>query len=148
MKGNNSALLRNPRARVRLAFGLFAIALVGAGCSSTTMRVYVDSTADTNGGLPFYAVIRAVDQAAYVTDTYEAVAGKVFVNPADPSVLRTEVIYPGIEREIEIKKPENLPIGIYFLFTKPGEKWKTAVRQPLPSTVEIELAGNQIKSEG
>ncbi len=138
---------------LRRAAALSALLALGAlagasGCaSSSTMTIRIAPAPETNDGLPFYAVVRTVEQAAYVTDTYDAVASRVFANPADPSVVRTEVIYPGVEKEIEVEKPKALPLGIYFLFTNPGERWKTSVRQPVPDSVEIELAKNEIQNE-
>src|SRR2546421_12880563 len=106
---------------------LLALVLAGlAGCSSSKIQVAVDSTPETNGGKPFYVVVRAVEQATYVTDTYDAIAAKVFANPPDPSVLRSEVVFPGKTAKVECVKPESLPIGVYFLFTQPGQRWKTA----------------------
>jgi hypothetical protein len=119
-----------------------------AGCSSTRMTIYVDSTPETNGGRPFRAVVRTVEPSAYLTETYATVASKLFTTPPDGSILRSEVIYPGVEKEIELEKPQgNVPLGIYFLFTQPGERWKTTRKAPLPSSVEIELGANEIKKE-
>ena len=122
-------------------------AAVLAGCSSNKLKIEVSSSAETNEGRPFYTVIRQVEQATYVTDSYEAVAAKVFANPPDPSVLRSEVIYPGQTAELTVTKPEVLPIAVYFLFSQPGERWKMSKVQPLPSSIDIELEKNQIKGE-
>lgn len=132
-----------------LGRALFAalLALTGAGCSSDTVNVRIESTEKTNGGLPFYVVFRTVEGAAFVTESYDAVAKKVFANPKDQSVLRAEVVYPGVEREIAVEKPVALPLGVYFLFTKPGERWKTQRSLPVPSSMDIELDGNEIKRE-
>jgi hypothetical protein len=129
----------------------FRVALLAAvvlgGCSSNKMKIEVSSTVETNEGRPFYTVIRQVEQATYVTDSYEAVAAKVFANPPDPSVLRSEVIYPGQTAQLTVTKPEVLPIAVYFLFSQPGGRWKMSQVQPLPSSIDIELEKNQIKGE-
>lgn len=130
-------------AHLLAALPLAAVLLLG-GCSSTKMKVEVTSTSDTNGGRPFYAVFRSVDPGTYVTDSYEAIAGKVFA--PDPTVLRTEVVYPGVKGEIAVPKSEALPVGIYFLFTTPGEKWKILRQQPLPSSIQVELGKNDVSS--
>lgn len=124
----------------RLRTGLIALgaALLG-GCSSSELSVAVTSLGETNGGRPFYAVVRSVDQGTHFTDTYESIAGKVFANPADPSVLGAEVIYPGVDAKLVVPRPEGASVGIYFLFTTPGERWKVHKAQPLTSSVEVEL---------
>ena len=82
-----------------------------------------------------------------MTDSYDTVASKVFANPPDPSVLRSEVVYPGTTLDLTVVKPEMLPIAVYFLFTNPGERWKMSQVQPLPSSMDIGLDKNQIKGD-
>jgi hypothetical protein len=118
------------------------VGLLG-GCSSTEMTLGITAKGDVNGGRPFYAVVRAVDQGTHVTDTYESIAGKVFANPPDPTVIKTAVIYPGVEQQLKFKKPEGLPVGVYFLFTSPSDKWKILRPQPLASAT-IELGANGV----
>ena len=130
---------------------LLALALVaigGMGCSSTGMTIYVDAAEGTNEGQPFYAVVREIDDAAYVTEAYETVASKVFATPADPTVLKSVVIYPGSDAVIELEnKPNGKKVGVYFLFSRPDERWKMSRAQPLPDSIEVELEGSRIKDE-
>jgi hypothetical protein len=137
---------------MRASSVLFAILVgliaTGSGCASNEMRVDIDSTADTNGGRPFYVVLRSVEQAEYVTDSYDAIAKKAFATPPDPALIRSEVIYPGVRRSVTFDKPATLPVGIYFLFTEPGERWKTARNPPFPSSIKIQLGKNQIIQDG
>jgi hypothetical protein len=134
------------RSRRSLA-ALGGVLLALAGCSSNKLKIEVNSTIETNEGRPFYAVVRQVEQATYVTDGYDIVAAKVFVNPPDPSVLRSEVVYPGKTLELTVPKSETAPIAVYFLFSRPGERWKMSRVQPLPSSLTIELDKNQIKGD-
>lgn len=132
------------RAVGALAFAL-AAGTAASGCSSTQCELTVQSKPETNGGKPFYALVRAVEQATFVTDGYDSIAARVFPNPPDPTVLSSEVVYPGIKAKLTFKKPEGVPIGIYFLFTQPGERWKISKVQPLPNSMSIELDKNSIK---
>jgi hypothetical protein len=125
---------------------LAGVALLAAGCASDKLTVSVASTPETNEGKPFYAVVRACDQATFVVDDYDTIAKKLFANPADPSYLRSEVIYPGIDSKIVVKKPDTLPVAVYFLFTTPSDKWKMTKAQPLPSSLDLELDRSEIKS--
>ena len=116
------------------------------GCASSGTSLTVTSKEETNGGRPFYAVVRSVDEATHLTDTYEAIAAKVFANPADASVLATQVIYPGVEATVSVEPSETLSLGVYFLFTNPGEHWKVLKHQPLPSSLEIDLGVSDVAS--
>ena len=137
------------RASNILAVAVLAlVALAGVGCSSTGVSIYVDAASGTNDGQPFYAVVRSIDEAAFVTDAYETVAAKVFASPADQTVVRSAVIYPGVNQVIELKeKPTGKTLAVYFLFTKPSERWKTSRSQPLPDSIEIKLEDSKIKDE-
>jgi hypothetical protein len=128
---------------------VLALALGGlaSGCASDTVRLRVQSTAQTNAGLPFYVVVRSADSAEFLTQSYDGIASGVFATPKDKNLLHAEVVYPGVEKEIEIEKPQALPLGIYFMFSKPGDRWKTSRAQPLPSSVDIELDASEIKQE-
>ena len=132
----------------RLAAALAGLLVAGlTGCASDTVRLRVQSTSQTNAGLPFYVVVRSADSGEFLTQSYDGIAASVFATPKDKSLLHAEVVYPGMEKEIEIAKPEAQPLGIYFMFTKPGERWKTSRAQPLPSSVDIELDDSEIKQE-
>jgi hypothetical protein len=133
--------------RVRALSLAFVGALLVAvsGCSSPSCDLVVESTAETNGGKPFYAVVRAVEQATFVTDGYDSIAARVFANPPDPTVLSSDVIYPGIKAKLTFKKPDGGTVGVYFLFSQPSERWKISKVQPLPNTIDIGLDKNTIK---
>ena len=62
-------------------------------------------------------------------------------------MLRSEVVYPGRTLELTVKKPEAVPIAVYFLFAHPGDRWKLSQPQPLPSSLSVELDKNQIKGD-
>lgn len=128
----------------RVMLSTMTVLLVG--CGSSQIGIYVESTETTNSKRPFYLVIRAVDQKDYVSESYQEVADKVFHDPAK-TVLKTEVIYPGRTAAVTLDMPEQLPLGIYFLFTEPGTLWKSFIPQPLPSSIEFQLEGNGIKSQ-
>jgi hypothetical protein len=121
------------------------VSLFGLGCSSAPeVTVEVTSTAETNGGRPFYAVTRSVEQTTYITDTYEGIAARIFATPPDPTILKAEVIYPGVPATWTVEQPEGLSVGVYFMFTDPGDGWKIVRSPPLPTTIEVELGVNSV----
>lgn len=122
------------------------ICILLTGCGSSQIYVYVESTKETNGGRPFYMVVKAVEEKAYTVENYHDVADVVY-DKEDKKLLIKEVIYPGKEKEAYINMPEDLSVGIYFLFTDPGEKWKTLLKHPLPSDVEFKLTKNEIETQ-
>ncbi|GIW70589.1 MAG: hypothetical protein KatS3mg102_0131 [Planctomycetota bacterium] len=145
-QGTARAGERSPRRHrlVPLVLALAAAAIAGGGCASGRATLRIEAAAQTNDGRPLYMVLRAVDGAEFVTETYEDIAARVFAAPPDPSIIRADVVYPGMVRAIAFDPPERKPIGVYFLFTEPGDRWKTMLQQPLPSTVEIRLGPNTI----
>jgi hypothetical protein len=133
----------SPHARWRVLGWLFA-ALLASGCASNHITVHVKPTAGTNQGRPLYMVVRTVDSKKYLSETYTDVVAKV-VAP-DDSVLETSVIYPGAERSMKIKVPEESAVAVSFLFTAPDGAWQALVDAPLPGSVDFELLESRIKT--
>lgn len=108
------------------------------------LTLVVKSNSGTNNGVPFHIALRSVDTQVFLTDSYQDVAEVIFSTPPDTSVLGTAAIIPGSKREISVNRPEDMPVGIYCLFTEPGEEWKMMLSQPLYSKYTISLEQNRI----
>jgi predicted component of type VI protein secretion system len=110
-----------------------------AGCSRKSpaptpppqMDIDVASDHQTNDGQPFYLVIRAVTDKQFLTDNYQGIAGMVYSDPPDPTVLLAAPILPGKERQFKVVKPTQGAIGLYFLFSQQTDQWKMLLSQPL-----------------
>lgn len=120
---------------------VFIILICIYGCKHTklTLRSYPD----TNKGQPVYVMIRSVNAKKFLTDSYQDIADKVFADPPDPSVLDYKAILPGQKQKIKLKKPDT-SVGIYCMFTEPGDEWKIILPRPLNSKYKIELEKNRI----
>ncbi len=114
--------------------------------ASTKIAVVAEDT--SNGGTPFYAVVRAVDKTGFLTDNYQEIANTTFADHPDQNILNTQVIYPGRKKEILVNLPKDKAIAIYFLFTSPGDRWKAILYSPIPNRVDIALGTNQIIKQG
>jgi hypothetical protein len=47
--------------------------------------------------------------------------------------------------KILVVKPDKLSIGVYVLFTQPGEKWKMLLEKPLESEYKINIKKNALE---
>ncbi len=131
--------------RYRLAWPLLLLlASLGGGCT-TSMRVNIESSAQTNGGRPLYVMIRKIDGKTFISENYEAVSAKVFAYPQDPTVLQSEIVVPGRDNKLSVRQDDDSDLAIYFFFTAPGKKWRLPLNQPVPAELFIELGSNQIK---
>ncbi|WP_052420317.1 hypothetical protein [Hyalangium minutum] len=124
--------------------GWLFVALLASGCASNHITVHVKPSAGTNQGRPMYMVVRTVDSKKYLSETYTDVVAKV-VTP-DDSVLETSVVYPGAEKSLKIKVPEESAVAVSFLFTAPDGAWQALVDAPLPGSVNFELLESRIKT--
>lgn len=132
-------LLRGAR-----ALGALLVAgLLVTGCASSQLSIVVQSSKDTNEQRPFYVLVRSVDQPTYVAEAYQSVARRVMA--PDDSVLKAEVIYPGMKKQIDVPRQEKTPVAVYFLLTSPSGEWKTLIEQPLPGTVQLQLGASRIE---
>lgn len=109
-----------------------------------TLAIRVRSTVLTNDGRPLYGVVRAVSLKDFVEDGYQGVADLV-VEP-DDSVLTTFMVFPGIEFDTQIPKPEAKTVAIYCLFTEAtGGSWKRLFEEP--ESIDVSLGADRLEHE-
>lgn len=136
-----------------LALALLALlTLVAMGCGGKQKGgatkqdpesvIVVLSGHKTNKGRPFYVLVRNVDLKTYLAEPYTDVAGKV-ITP-DDTVLASDVIFPGRRTELRLRVAEDASLSVYFLFTAPGNPWKTRIEQPVPRKIELHLGDDRI----
>jgi hypothetical protein len=120
--------------------------LLGVGCVPGQLTISVSAAPNVNQSRPVYMVVRTLDSKAYVSQTYDEVVAKV-ITP-DASVLHTEVVYPGGNKQVSVKVPQSLPVAVSFLFTSPDGAWQTLLDALVPGTVDIQLVGSRIAEGG
>jgi hypothetical protein len=123
---------------------LIVSAMLSSGCAST-LRFSVTAETNTNKNAPVYLVVRSVDGQAFLAEHYNAVAEKVFQGVPDKSILERKIIFPGQSETIQIDTPAEGNIGVYILFSEPGENWRIPLQAPFPEEVLISLGKNQIR---
>jgi len=123
---------------------LLVTASLSSGCA-TTLRFSVTAEEDTNKNAPVYLVVRSVDGQAFLAEHYNAVAEKVFQGVPDKSILERKIIFPGQTETIQIETPAEGNLGVYILFSEPGENWRIPLQAPFPEEVLISLGKNQIR---
>ncbi len=139
---------------VNPVFIVFAAALLAAaGCAMKTKPVSapkinftVKSTTAANEGKPFYIVIRSCNSKEFVTGGYDSVAGALFGDPPDKSIIAYHEVIPGYTLELTAEKPDTNSIGVYCLFSDPGDEWKQLLPRPLEPRYKIDLGRNTIVS--
>lgn len=127
---------------------LLAAAAILSGCASSASApqivIKVNAPRTVNGGRPMQMLVRNVDGATFSSESYPAAAAKV-VTP-DPSVLRSEVIYPGANLSISLAKPDKGDLAVYFFFLTPGPEWKVLLPPPFDSSVRIQLGSDRVQA--
>ena len=108
------------------------------------MKLHVQTDSATNDGQLFYMLVRAVSDKQFLTESYQTVAGMVFTDPPDKTVVGSHVILPGNTQELQVLQPEESPAAFYFLFTNPGDQWKKIIDQPLASAYNIKIQKNDV----
>ena len=144
-------------ARRAIGAALFAICAIGAaGCGGAAAQVrkpapvHLEITAgkDTNHGGPLYVVVRKLDQAGFLADDYDAIADRLFAEPGDPSVLRKVIVRPGQALTIDADRDlaDGQILGVYFLFSVPGDSWRLAISDRAIQRIRIVLGASGIVS--
>lgn len=130
---------------------LLAILACLTGCLETKkddeVTFLIKTTRATNQGTPLYVVLKETNMAQFLTQDYHEIAAQSFWKENDTSGLVKKVLVPGATNKITLPAPgKDKSIGIYFLFTDPGESWKYILDRPKAEKVKILLGEREYKS--
>lgn len=101
----------------------------------------------TNEGTPLYVVLQETSMAHFLTEDYHEIAAQIFKNENNEKALVKRVLVPGSINKITIPNPgKDKSIGVYFLFTNPGESWKYILDKPKAEKVKILLGEREYRS--
>ena len=114
-----------------------------SGCAKNQMSFKVQSNDNTNDEQPVCIVIRTVNYNNFLTESYQDIAGMVYADPPDSSVIASHIILPGTKKKIKIDIPPKDLVGVYCLFKEP-DIWRILLRRPLDSKYYIILEENRI----
>jgi hypothetical protein len=114
------------------------------GCSADgpqkpEIDFYVDPSYEVNDGRIVYLMARTVNEKQFLDESYTEIAGKAFPKSDDPELLKVQPIYPGQKIKVHVSGPEKGHIAIYFMFTDPGNNWRSILELPLQDAYGIEL---------
>ena len=113
------------------------------GCAKNHMSIKIRSNYSTNNEQPVCIVIRSVNYNNFLTESYQDIAGMVYADPPNPSVIASHIILPGTKEKIEIEIPPKELVGVYSLFKEP-DIWKVILSRPFDKKYYIILEHNRI----
>jgi hypothetical protein len=113
------------------------------GCAKNRMSIKIQSNYNTNDEQPVCIVIRSVNYNNFLTESYQDIAGMVYADPPNPTVIASHIILPGTKEKIEIEIPPKELVGVYSLFKEP-DIWKVILRRPFDKKYYIILEHNRI----
>lgn len=115
-------------------------------CETNTLTLQIATSRKTNGGTPFYVLLKATDFAQFLREDYQEIASAISFPDENPAHLATLCLIPGSAKTIKIKKPKDKSIAIFCLFTYPGEIWKHIIDNvDGPQKIKVILGENEIK---
>jgi len=134
-----------------MRFLLLALLVSLTGCFQTKkedeVTFYIKTTKTTNQGTPFYVVVKETSMAQFLTQDYHQIAAQSFWKEEDTSNLLKRVLVPGSTYKITLPSPgKDKSLGVYFLYTNPGDYWKYIVNKPKAEKVKILLGEGEYKS--
>jgi hypothetical protein len=106
---------------------------------------HIAPNASVNNQRPVYIVFRKVNTKNFLTESYDNIADMVYADPPDESLLAWHILMPGQNEKVLVTKPDKLSLGVYVLFTQPGEKWKMLLEKPLKSEYKISIQKNVLE---
>jgi len=102
------------------------------------------SATDTNGGTALHVLVRKTNKIDYPRQDYDDVAKSLLLE-SDPNTLEWVVVTPDATREIVVARPVDGQVGVYFLFSDPGARWRHLVDDDEVEYVQFEVGRDQIK---
>jgi hypothetical protein len=87
----------------------------------------------------------SVNAKNFLTENYDNIADMVYADPPDESLLAWHILMPGQNEKVLVAKPDKLSIGVYVLFTQPGEKWKMLLEKPFKSEYKFNINKNVLE---
>lgn len=129
-------------------FSLLALAFLSS-CSycfdNQETLLTVENQKNSNHGLPLYMLVKEVEKAEFLTDDYRGITKEIFSPLKDSAYIFSDVTMPGDFYKVKFPHPDNNKLlGVYFLFTDPGEEWKFMI-EPRASRVDVLIGENEIK---
>jgi predicted component of type VI protein secretion system len=133
---------------------IFAFALITlcfTGCYQTKkegeVTFLIKTTQETNQGAPLYVVLRETNMAQFLIQDYHEIAAQSFWKEENQPGTVKMVLIPGSTNKITLPVPgKDKSVGVYFLFTNPGESWKYILDKPKAEKVKILLGEREYKS--
>lgn len=122
-----------------------------SGCfqqkSEDMVTFLIKTTKNTNQGTPLYVVLKETNMAQFLTQDYHEIAAQSFWKEEDATGGMKMVLIPGSTNKISLPSPgKDKSVGVYFLFTNPGESWKYILDKPKAEKVKILLGEREYAS--
>jgi hypothetical protein len=102
------------------------------------------SGTDTNGGTALHVLVRKTTKIDYPRQDYDDVVKSLLLE-SDPNTLEWLVVTPESTREVVVSRPADAQVGVYFLFSDPGARWRHLVDDDSIEYVQFEVGRDQIK---
>lgn len=87
--------------------------------------IHVSTTESTNEGRPFCLYIKEVEKGEFIRHEYQEIVQEVNPFAEEAPAIQPYFLHPGKNYDIRIpRKHMDKPLGIYVLYTNPGDDWK------------------------
>jgi len=87
---------------------------------------------------------RQIGMLRFLLESYDEIAGMVYSDPPDESLLAWHPLLPGKKDKIKVEKPKKNDVAVYALFTQPGDGWKIMLKNPLGSKYDINVQNGSL----
>ncbi len=140
-------------ARLRRSSGALWLALACGGgdpglrtpAPAPVLTIRLQSTPATNGGGALHVLVRRTTRVDYPRLAYEDIVASLS-QKSDPSTLAWEVLRPGTTPEYQVRLPEEGALGVYFLFSHPGPRWRHLLADEQAGSVTYRLGADSIEA--
>ena len=89
-----------------------------------TNIVQIKTTKSTNHGSPVYVIIKNADLAEFLRDDYQKIVTEELLSEEKKDSVQKICLLPGMTKTLYLPNSKKGLVGIYCMFTDPGDEWK------------------------
>ncbi len=132
---------------MKYLYSFFLLVILSAcGQRTETATFQIKTVESTNNNTPFYVLFKATDLPHFLTEDYKKIAHQRMLAGDDKTYLESAFFIPGETKTITVEKQPDKAIGVYFIFTHPGEEWKYLATENGSDHIKLLVSEDEIKN--
>lgn len=111
------------------------------------VRMQLRTTADSNGALPVYYAVRAVEDEAVFAEGYDAALANTLEHPGTAGVVGQGLLRPADELTTTVTIPRGQGLLLYVFFTSREGTWKLPLQRTRKRPITLLVSARTVEQQ-